>query len=147
MGLRSNASSLSLPAVWPDANLEGSRFSRWQLYKMAATESLRGRQAAPGNGPGLCSPQGHWSGDSVRMGPTNLPSAGSFAGAACCHPAELPSCKAAPLQTRERLFDGGLSHEGSPGRSETTFVIFVNFCKKTFVGTVSPPSVGCCVLA
>ena len=36
-----------------DANLndanerEGSRFVGWQLYRIAATESLRGRQAAP----------------------------------------------------------------------------------------------------
>jgi hypothetical protein len=31
--------------------LEGSRFVRWQLYGMAATESLRGRQAAPESDP------------------------------------------------------------------------------------------------
>ena len=74
-----------------------------QFYRMAATESLRGRQAAPGNKQRVLLPGGLLFPRDRPARPIELHNHGSFPGAACSQVAELPPYKAAPLQALGRF--------------------------------------------
>jgi hypothetical protein len=76
--------------------LEGSRFPRWQLCGFAATERLRGRQAAPGNYPG-CS---HQAQRLARIVPIKSANISNHGGSWVAFGSRLlPSDRAAPLRS------------------------------------------------